>query len=178
MARNLWLGVGLRVGGGITTARMHHRGAEGKRRVWMRGRWKGCSCCLCCTLWVSVSFYPFSSPICALYLGVGVRQSLLGPCSLLMVALDASTSNTHTHTNTAHTRTDNKRGSGGHHAQGHRPRIQTHRRRSRAACDRMRQLPVSQKTNDVSWRAVIAGETTPTRSARVGRHAVVDSQSR
>jgi hypothetical protein len=40
-------------------------------------------------------------------------------------------------------------GSGGRHA-GYRPRIQTHRRPSRAACDRMRQLPVSQKTNAVS----------------------------
>ena len=39
---------------------------------------------------------------------------------------------------------------GGRHAQGHRPRIQTHRRRSRAACDRMRHLPVSQKTHTVS----------------------------
>ena len=29
--------------------------------------------------------------------GVGVRESLWGPCSLLMVALDASTSDTHTH---------------------------------------------------------------------------------
>jgi hypothetical protein len=72
--------------------------------------------------------------------GGGDEKSLLGPCSLLMVA-HALTQHSH-----AHTRTDNKRGSGGSHAQGRRPRTQTHRRRSRAACDRMRQLPVSLKT--------------------------------
>ena len=56
-----------------------------------------------------------------------------------------------THTNTAHTRTDDTRGSGSRLCpQGHRPRTQTHRRRSRAAYDRMRQFPVSQKTNVVS----------------------------
>ena len=68
--------------------------------------------------------------------------------NLQMVARDASTSDAHTHTVRAHTH--NKRGSGGSHAQGHRPRKQTCIRRSRAACDRMRQLPVFQKTNDVS----------------------------
>ena len=49
--------------------------------------------------------------------GVGERESSLGPCSLLMVALN--------------------RGSGGSHAQGHWPCKQTHRRCSRAACDRI-----------------------------------------
>ena len=73
-----------------------------------------------------------------------MRESLLGPCSLLMVA------RARTFTHTAHSRTDDTRGSGGRHAQGHRPRTQTDRRRSRAECDRMRQLPVSQKTNAVS----------------------------
>jgi hypothetical protein len=33
--------------------------------------------------------------------GVGVRESVLGACSLLIVALDASTSDTHTHTHCA-----------------------------------------------------------------------------
>jgi hypothetical protein len=76
--------------------------------------------------------------------GVGMRESLLGPCSLLMVARARA------HTHTVHTRTDDKRGSGSRHAQRHRSRTQTHRRPPRAACERMRQLPVSQKTNAVS----------------------------
>jgi hypothetical protein len=94
---------------------------------------------------------------------VVVKESLLGPCSLLMAALDAFTSDTHTHTHsqththTTHTHTDNKRGSGGSHAQGQRPRTQTHRRSSRAACDRMRPLPVSQKTNVVSVLNLVLG---------------------
>ena len=33
---------------------------------------------------------------------------------------------------------------------GHRPHTETHRRRSRAACDRMRQLPVSHQTHAAS----------------------------
>jgi len=164
-------------------------------RVWMRGRWKGCT--LYCTQWVSFSIFLSKShlrssrsrqtrperergrgrgrgsqggldtgrgkasartcvraasehlisvPASTLTApkGLGMRESLLGPCSLLMVA------RARTFTHTAHSRTDDTRGSGGRHAQGHRPRTQTHRRRSRAACDRMRQLPVSQKTNAVS----------------------------
>jgi hypothetical protein len=45
---------------------MSGEGAEGSIREWMRGRWKGCSCCLCCTRSVSFSFFPFQVLICAL----------------------------------------------------------------------------------------------------------------
>ena len=77
--------------------------------------------------------------------GGGDEREIIGP----LLSADGC-ARTHKHTHTAHTRTDDTRGSGGHHAQGHRPRAQTLRRDSRAACDRMQQLPVSQKTNAVS----------------------------
>ena len=76
----------------------------------------------------------------------GVEREFIGP----LLSADSCALSL-THTNTAHTRTDDTRGSGSRLCpQGHRPRTQTHRRRSRAACEWMRQLPVSQKTNAVS----------------------------
>ena len=71
--------------------------------------------------------------------GVGDEREFIG--SLLSTDCCART---HTRKH-SHTRADDTRGSGGRHAQGHRPCTQTHRRRSRAACDRMQQLPVSRK---------------------------------
>ena len=38
-------------------------GAEGSMRVWMRGRWKGCT--LCCTRWVSFSIFISKSYLCS-----------------------------------------------------------------------------------------------------------------
>jgi hypothetical protein len=70
-----------------------------------------------------------------------MKESLLGPCSLLMVVCVCA----HTHTHTAHTRTDDTRGSGGRHAQGHRPRTQTHRCCSRAACEGCDSCPCPRK---------------------------------
>ena len=70
-----------------------------------------------------------------------MKESLLGPCSLLMVVCVCA----RTHTHTAHTRTDDTRGSGGRHAQGHRPRTQTHRCCSRAACEGCDSCPCPRK---------------------------------
>jgi hypothetical protein len=152
-------------------------------RVWMRGRWKGCT--LYCTRWVSFSNFPFQSYLCSSRSrqtrpergrgrgrGRGrqggiereaeaerVRARACARLSEHLVSVPAATLSAregvgderefigsllstdccaHTHTRKhSHTRADDTRGSGGRHAQGHRPRTQTHRRRSRAACDRM-----------------------------------------
>jgi hypothetical protein len=63
--------------------------------------------------------------------GGGDERECIGP---LLSADGCARAHTHIHSARAHT--DDTRGSGGRHAQGRRPRTQTHRRRSRAACDR------------------------------------------
>jgi hypothetical protein len=81
-----------------------------------------------------------------------VRESLLGPCSLPMVALDTSTSDTHTHTLRTQAQITSAAAAAAAAAM-HKDTGLAHRLADVAlapACDRMRQLPVSQKTNAVS----------------------------
>ena len=97
-------------------------------------------------MWLSQHLVSVPTVTLSAHKGGWGEREFIGP---VLSADGCARAHTHMLSLSAHTRTDDTRGSGGRDAQGHRPRTQTHRRRSRAACDRMRQLPVSQKTNAV-----------------------------
>ena len=126
-----------------TRERKRERKRETRRH---RERGRGKASALACVRAASEHLVSVPASTLTAGKGVGDEREFIGP----LLSADSCALSL-THTNTAHTRTDDTRGSGSRLCpQGHRPRTQTHRRRSRAACEWMRQLPVSQKTNAVS----------------------------